>query len=86
MGCCGSWQASTGGAGRRNGGWGGGRRAGSFAWSCRLRAVLQAQQFQALHALLDEHLGHVAHGAGFVLGQQGEAVAQVLGHHHLNPG
>jgi hypothetical protein len=84
MGCCGSWQARAGGAERRNGGWG--RRAGSFAWSCRGRAVLQAQQFQALHALLDEHLGHVAHGAGFVLGQQGQALAKVLGHHHLNPG
>jgi len=84
MGCCGSWQARAGGAERRNGG--GGRRAGSFAWSGRGRAVLQAQQFQALHALLDEHLGHVAHGAGFVLGQQGQALAKVLGHHHLNPG
>jgi hypothetical protein len=84
MGCCGSWQARAGGAERRNGG--GGRRAGSFAWSGRGRAALQAQQLQALHALLDEHLGHVAHGAGFVLGQQGQALAKVLGHHHLNPG
>lgn len=84
MGCCGSWQARAGGAEPRNGG--GGRRAGSSAWCCRGRAVLQAQQFQALHALLDEHLGHVAHGAGFVLGQQGQALAKVLGHHHLNPG
>ena len=84
MGCCGSWQARAGGAERRNGG--GGRRAGSFAWSCHSRAILQAQQFQALHALLDEHLGHVAHGAGFVLGQEGQALAKVLGHHHLNPG
>jgi hypothetical protein len=84
MGCCGSWLARAGRAGRSNGG--DGRRAGSFAWSCCRRTVLQAQQFQALHALLDEHLGHVAHGAGFVLGQQGEALAQVLGHHHLNPG
>jgi hypothetical protein len=41
---------------------------------------------QAFHPLLDQHLGHVAHGAGFVLGQQGEAVAEVLGQHHLNPG
>jgi len=47
---------------------------------------LQAQLLQPLHALLDEHLGHVAHRAGFVLGQQGEALAQLLGHHHLNSG
>jgi hypothetical protein len=44
------------------------------------------QPFKPFHALLDQHLGHVAHGAGFVLGQQGEAVAEVLGQHHLDPG
>jgi hypothetical protein len=86
MDCCGSRQARARRAERRNGGWGGGRRAGSFARSCRRRAVLQAQPLQPFHALLDEHLGHVAHGAGFVLCQHGEALAEVLGKHHLDPG
>jgi len=39
---------------------------------------------QPLHPLLDQHLGHVADGAGFDVGQGGQAIAEILGQHHLN--
>ena len=41
---------------------------------------------QAFHPLLDQHLGHVAHGAGFVIRQHRETLAEVLGQNHLDPG
>lgn len=39
---------------------------------------------QPLDPLLNEHLGHVAHGAGFNLCQLSQALAEVFRQHHLN--
>lgn len=39
---------------------------------------------QSLDPLLNQHLGHVAHGAGFELSELGQALAEVFRQHHLN--
>ena len=39
---------------------------------------------QPLDPLLNQHLGHVAHRAGFELSQLSEALAEVFWQHHLN--
>lgn len=41
---------------------------------------------QPLNPLLNQHLGHVAHGAGFELSQLSQALAEVFRQHHLNAG
>jgi hypothetical protein len=48
--------------------------------------LLAKLALQALHTLLDQHPGHVAHGAGFAIGQKSQPLTQLLGQHHLNPG
>lgn len=39
---------------------------------------------QPLDPLLNQHLGHVAHGAGFNLCQLSQALAEVFRQHHLD--
>jgi hypothetical protein len=40
---------------------------------------LSALLFKPLDPLLNQHLGHVADGAGFAVGQIGQALAELFG-------
>lgn len=51
-----------------------------------LIGLLALLALQALHTLLDQHAGHVAHRTGLGIGQQGQPFTQLLWQHHLNPG
>jgi len=63
---------------RFDGPFGGGRQGGGGREA--------SPPLQGLHPLLDQHLGHVAHGAGFLLRQGGQALAELFRQHHLNAG
>ena len=50
------------------------------------QAIVTTSSRLAVQALLDQHARHVAHGARLRLGHGREAVAELLGQHHLDPG